>query len=97
MTTSNAASQHPYGLLEALALNALEPDEEQAVTEHVEGCAGCAGIADGHLRTANALSQAVPQHQPPDRLRTRLLASIDPASPREPIGIGISTPQEAVP
>ena len=36
MTTNNAT--HPYDLLEAFALDALEADEEQTVLEHIEGC-----------------------------------------------------------
>ena len=78
MTTRSATNQHPYDLLEAFALDALEPEEEQAVTEHLDGCAGCAGIAESHLRTTNALAQAVLEQQPPERLRVRLLDSIDP-------------------
>ena len=92
MTTLNAASQHPYDLLEAFALNALEPEEEQAVIEHVEWCEGCAAIADSHLQVANVLAQAIPRQEPPGRLRARLLESIDPpvASMQS---VSVSTPR----
>ena len=96
--TSSATSQHPYGLLEGFALNALEAVEEQAVIEHIEGCDGCAHIADGHLWTANALAQAVPQEEPPEQLRTRLLDSIDPPLiPAQSLSVSVSVPHRIPP
>lgn len=89
--TTNATNQHPYGLLEAFALDALEPEEEEAVTRHIEGCAGCADVAEGHLRTACSLAQAIPQQEPPEQLRTRLLDSIDPpAAPMSSVSVSVS-------
>lgn len=79
MTTSRAT--HPDGLLEAFALDALEPDEEQTVLDHLEHCLECAAIVDGHLRTATALAYAAPAHTPPERVRTTLLASIELSEP----------------
>ena len=93
MTTSSATGLHPYDLLEAFALDALEPDEEQAVINHIDECPGCVSLVDDNLRTASVLAQAVPEMAPPEQLRARLLASIDPpqaalpsvsVSPRRP-------------
>ncbi len=81
MTTNNAASQHPFGLLEAFALDALEPDEEQAVIDHVEWCARCDVIVTENLRAANALAQIMPQQAPPEGLWDRINASIEPSAP----------------
>ena len=75
MTTNSPA--HPYDLLEAFALDALEADEELAVLEHVEGCAECASIIDDHLLTATALAFTAPFHEPPERVRVSLLASAE--------------------
>ncbi len=82
MTTFRDTGQHhPYGLLEAFALNALDPEEELAVTEHIERCAGCADIANDHLQTASALGRLILSQEPPERLRARLFDSIDPPVP----------------
>ena len=94
MTTLNAAGQHPYHLLEAFALNALEPEEEQSVIEHVERCEGCADIADSHLQVTNALAQAIPRQEPPGQLRARLLESIDPpVTPMQSVSVSVSPPR----
>ena len=79
MTTNNAT--HPYNLLEAFALDALEADEEQAVLEHIEGCLECASVIDGHLLTAAALAFTAPSQAPPERVRTNLLASVELPQP----------------
>ena len=79
MITNN--STHPYDLLEAFALDALEAEEEMAVLEHVEGCLECAAIVDGCLRAVTALAYTVPAHRPPERVRAGLLASIELSEP----------------
>ena len=79
MTTNNET--HPYDLLEAFALDALEADEEQAVLEHIEDCLECASAVDDHLLTATALALTVPSQAPPERLRARLLASVELSQP----------------
>ena len=79
MTTNNAT--HPYDLLEAFALDALEADEEQTVLEHIEGCSGCASVIDDHLLTATALAFTAPPQAPPERLRARLLTSVELSRP----------------
>ena len=76
MTTNSAA--HPEELLEAFALDALEPEEEQAVLEHLEGCMQCGASVEDYLRTAAALALTTPPVEPPAHLRTEILAAIGP-------------------
>ena len=82
MTTNSQT--HPYDLLEAFALDALEADEEQAVIEHIEGCFECASVVDEQLQTAAALAFTAPPLAPPERVRAGLLASIEPFQPEPP-------------
>lgn len=79
MITNNAT--HPYDLLEAFALDALEAEEEMTVLEHVESCLECAATVDGCLRTVTALAYTVPAHRPPEQVRASLLASIELPEP----------------
>ena len=87
MITNSPA--HPYDLLEAFALDALEADEEQTVLEHIEGCVDCASVIDGHLLTATALAFTAPFHEPPERVRASLLASAELSRP-EPEKVSVS-------
>ena len=87
MTTNNVT--HPYDLLEAFALDALEADEEQTVLEHIGDCPECASVIDDHLLTATALAFTAPPQAPPERLRARLLTSVELSQP-EPQRVSIS-------
>ena len=80
MTTSNGTARHPFDLLEAFALDALEPEEELAVSGHVEGCEVCFALVDDSLRVAAAIADAVPVTLPPAGLRGRLMDSIESAA-----------------
>ena len=75
MTTNSRT--HPYDLLEAFALDALEADEEHTVIEHIEDCLECALTVDEHLQTATALAFTPPSLAPPERVRAGLLAAVD--------------------
>ena len=79
MTTNSRT--HPYDLLEAFALDALDADEEQTVIEHIEGCFECASAIDEHLQTATALAFTAPSLAPPERVRAGLLAAVDLSQP----------------
>ena len=79
MTTNSQT--HPYDLLEAFALDALDADEEQTVIEHVEDCLECALTIDEHLQTATALAFTAPSLAPPERVRAGLLAAVDLSQP----------------
>ena len=92
MTTSYGTNQHPYGLLEAFALNALEPWEEGAVAAHIDLCPGCAAIAEQHLLTAQAMAHVVAQEEPPERLRARILDSVSSPAPAVP-SVSVSVPR----
>lgn len=87
MTTNSAT--HPYDLLEAFALDALEADEEQAVLEHIEDCLECASDIEDHLLTATALAFTAPPQAPPERVRASLLASVELSQP-EPQRVSVS-------
>ncbi len=87
MTTNNPT--HPYDLLEAFALDALEADEEQSVLGHIQDCLECASAVDDHLLTATALALTAPSQAPPERLRARLLASVELSQP-EPQRVSVS-------
>lgn len=78
MITNNAG--HPEDLLEALALDALTPEEELAVEGHLAGCAECAAAAAGYRDAAGALAYAAPAYAPPERVRAGLMAAIDGAA-----------------
>ena len=79
MTTNSQT--HPYDLLEAFALDALDADEEQTVIEHVEDCLECALTIDEHLQTATVLAFTAPSVAPPERVRAGLLAAVDLSQP----------------
>ena len=64
--------------LEALALGALSPDEQEAVLEHVRGCDECSAELRSLGDTAALLAKAVPSSTLDDvtrrRMRSRLMA-----------------------
>ena len=76
MTTGSGIDRHPFDLLEAYALDALEPDEEAAVADHVEYCEICSMLVGESLRVAAAIADSVPQVRAPEDLRRRLMTSI---------------------
>ena len=84
MTTSNGTTQHPFDLLEAFALDALEPEEELAVEVHLEGCNVCATLVGNNLRVAAAIADSVPASSPSPALRRRLLDTVDAAGAEQP-------------
>ena len=100
MTTNSDISTHPFHLLEAFALDALEPDEEQAVADHVDWCQACSPIVNDHLRALSALAESVPEVAPPDHLRDRVLDSvgITPATATQDfVSATVSVPRQRVP
>ena len=100
MTTSNDADQHPFDLLEAFALDALEPDEELAVADHVEWCETCLTLVDDNLRVVAAIADSVEAVSPPADLRDRVLRAIDSdiaPSPEQSVSPRVSVSQERAP
>lgn len=57
------------------ALRALEPEEEAAFSRHLPTCAECQAQVDATTATAALLGSAVPQVDPPARLRASILAA----------------------
>jgi hypothetical protein len=60
-------------LIPLLALDATEVDERDRVDDHLARCDECAAEYAAYLDTAAHLALALPQQEPPTRLRTRLL------------------------
>ena len=77
MTTNNGTTRHPFDLLEAFALDALEPEEELVVADHIERCEVCSTLIGDNLRVVAAIADSVPEALPPVGLRERLLESIE--------------------
>jgi hypothetical protein len=70
------SSEHIGDFAELYALGALEPLERRRVDEHVRECRVCAGLLAIAESTVALAAAAEPQHQPPERLRRRLQASV---------------------
>jgi hypothetical protein len=81
MSTNNTNIQHPFDQLEAFALDALEPVEEEVVASHLEQCETCSAIVDDALKVLVLMSESLPEAAPPVGLRARVLDSIEPAAP----------------
>ncbi|GAA2690553.1 MULTISPECIES: anti-sigma factor [Actinosynnema] len=81
------------------ALRALGPDEEVAFLAHLPGCARCARVVRETEEVAAVIGGAVEQHDPPPRLRARLLAAVDaePAVPTATPATPTTPPAPAVP
>ena len=66
-------------LLEAYAVGALEPHEQEIVEQHLAGCADCRQLAQQFEHAASLLPQAlaaVSPLRPPDSLKERLLQAV---------------------
>ena len=88
MTTSSKT--HPEDLLEAFALDALEPEEEQSVLDHLESCMRCSGLAAEYLETGAVLASTVSQASPSADLQARLMEAIEPvqvSAPAAPVAV----------
>ncbi|AXX29388.1 anti-sigma factor [Actinosynnema pretiosum subsp. pretiosum] len=75
------------------ALRALGPDEEVAFLAHLPGCARCARVVRETEEVAATIGGAVEQHDPPPRLRARLLAAVE----AEPVGAPAAVAVAAAP
>ena len=65
------------------ALHSLEPEEEAGVALHLPHCADCRTQVEQTEQTAVLLSSAVPQLDPPARLRASILEAARAAGPAE--------------
>ena len=75
-------------LIPAYALDALSPEEEQAVERHMDGCSWCSGQARIQKDVVAALSLAVEQNPPPSRVlaavKRRMAEAAAPPAPERP-------------
>lgn len=72
----------------ALALQVLEPDEENDVRTHLPHCRSCREIVRSTELVMRGIGAAVPQIDPPDRLRSRIMAQLDGTPQETPRSVG---------
>ena len=87
--------RHPDELLEGFALNALEPDEEQSVEAHLDGCTQCAAAVEEYLRATAALARTVAPLAPRPELRLHLLNALDALPDAAPAESAAAVPSDA--
>ncbi|MFD7656012.1 anti-sigma factor domain-containing protein [Actinosynnema sp. NPDC059797] len=73
------------------AMHALEPDEEARLRDHLPGCARCREAVRATEEVTAALGASVPQHEPPPRLRARLMAEVE-RTPQEGVRQAVAAP-----
>ncbi|GLZ52852.1 zf-HC2 domain-containing protein [Actinomycetospora sp. NBRC 106378] len=78
------------GAVVGRALHALEPEEEDRVTEHLRTCAPCRSLLSETHATMAAMAHAVADVEPPAGLRARILA----AAADEPLRPSVRVPDE---
>ena len=75
------SSHHPVDLLEAFALNALEPLEEETVQDHLDGCQSCSEVVETYQQTTVSLAEVIGLVGAPGALRSRVLNSLPALQP----------------
>ncbi|WP_433801160.1 anti-sigma factor domain-containing protein [Actinomycetospora sp. CA-084318] len=87
------------GAVVGRALHALEPEEEDRVTEHLRSCAPCRSLLSETHATMAALAHAVADVDPPAGLRDRILAAAaaEPVDPAPTPAASVPTVAEAGP
>jgi len=73
-------------LIPVFALDGLDGDDEQELRAHVESCAPCQTLLDGHVQAAANLALVAEAVAPPAELRTRLLDALEAAPQAAPVG-----------
>lgn len=76
------------------AFDALEPDEERAFQQHLEGCAECAKELAEARRVAGQLAYLAPSEAPPAALRSALLATVGEEAARAASTRSVTGPAE---
>lgn len=66
----------------AYALGALDRREAAAFVDHVSTCVGCRAELDAFARVTDRMALAVPQYEPPRRLRRAVMSEIAAAGRR---------------
>ncbi len=70
-------------MVTAYALGALEPEEQETVSAHIEACASCRELLNRLSMAAAAIPLAVAEVRPPSRLRTQILSAAAGSPPGE--------------
>jgi anti-sigma factor RsiW len=83
-TNTPGGSAHPDDMLEAFALNALDPEEEERVQDHLDGCFQCSELVNHYQETAVSLAQSVNLLEPSPGLRARLMQAVSRDEPEAP-------------
>ena len=78
-------------LIPAYSLDALEPEEEQALERHIDECSWCAGQARIHRDVAAGLSLAAEQTTPPRRVFASVMKGI---AATETAAAAMATPEK---
>ncbi len=74
------ACEHIADLIPAYALDSLEKDEAAPVKAHLEACENCRSELRAYQAIAGSLPGAVPQYNPPARVKTALFERVQAAS-----------------
>lgn len=74
------------------AMHALEPDEEARLRSHLPECATCRRTVRNTEEVTAAIGASVDQHDPPARLRSRLMEAIEHTPQEQPSPIVVKVP-----
>jgi hypothetical protein len=85
------------GAVVGRALHALEPEEEDRVTEHLRTCAPCRSLLAETHATLSAMAHAVADVDPPAGLRARILAAAADEPVRPPVRVPDEPPAAPAP
>jgi anti-sigma-K factor RskA len=78
-----ATYEHVLDLIPAYVLDCLDDEETIRVRQHLANCQLCQDEARAYETVAAQLPSAISQVSPPDRLRARLLQSVDQSIPKQ--------------
>lgn len=71
-----ANENHVFDLIPAYALDCLDREESQAVTEHLASCVECQAALFGYQEVVGQMAYAVPQADPPASVKAALMAQV---------------------
>jgi anti-sigma factor RsiW len=77
---------HVTDLIPAYALNCLDEDEATAVAEHLATCAFCRAELRSYQAVTEELAYAVPQLEPPERVKAALMGHVQAGPVVKPKG-----------
>jgi anti-sigma-K factor RskA len=84
MSPTTPTHDEIFADLPLYALGALDPDEADAIASHIATCPRCERELASLDQTVSVLGAAVPEHEPPDDLRARVLSSLAPTAVAAP-------------